>query len=235
MSAPSKSHTEGHYINRAGWLRAAVLGANDGLLSTSSLVVGVAAAGSSASQILLTGIAGLAAGSMSMAAGEFVSVSSQSDAEQSDLAREQQELLLDPEHETRELAAIYIKRGLDRDLAVTVAKKLMAKDALEAHARDELGLTDISAAKPVQAALASASSFALGAAPPILTALLVPAAHVIWAVFGGSLVVLAGLGAAGARAGGAPLLPGVARVFFWGAVAMAVTAGVGRLFNVTVG
>lgn len=212
-----------------------MLGANDGLLSTSSLIVGVAAAGSSASQILLTGIAGLAAGSMSMAAGEFVSVSSQSDAEQSDLEREKRELQLDPEHETRELAAIYIKRGLDRDVAVTVAKQLMAKDALGAHARDELGLTDVSAAKPIQAALASAFSFALGAAPPILTALLVPAAYVIWAVFGGSLVVLAALGAAGARAGGAPLLPGITRVFFWGAVAMAVTAGVGRLFHVSVG
>lgn len=226
---------ERHFVTRIGWLRAAVLGANDGLLSTASLLVGVAAAAASPTQILLTGVAGLAAGAMSMAAGEFVSVSSQSDSEGADLAREQRELDSQPEYEERELAAVYITRGLDRELAFEVARKLMAKDALKAHARDELGITEISAANPLQAAVASAISFATGSVPVILVAALSPRASVIPAIFAAALLILAMLGAAGARAGGAPVGRAVFRVMFWGAAAMAVTTAVGHLFNVAVG
>lgn len=228
------SASERHYVNRIGWLRAAVLGANDGLLSTSSLIVGVAAAGASAGQILMTGIAGLAAGSMSMAAGEYVSVSSQADAEKADLAREREELRSDPAHEADELAAIYAKRGLSRDLAGQVATQLMVANALDAHARDELGLTETGTARPIQAALASAGSFALGAVAPIAVAVMVTGVTTIWAVVATSLLVLALLGAAGARLGGAPVIPGITRVLLWGALAMGVTAGIGRLFHASV-
>ena len=226
---------ERHYITRIGWLRAAVLGANDGLLSTSSLIVGVAAAAVSTEQIILTAVAGLVAGSMSMAAGEFVSVSSQADAEQADIARERGELALDPEHEARELAAIYVGRGLDRALAEKVAKQLMQGDALGAHVRDELGISELSTARPIQAALASAAAFALGSFPPLLTAILAPRPTLVITVFALSLVVLAILGAAGAKTGGAPVLKAVVRVVFWGAFAMAITAGIGRLFQVQIG
>jgi VIT1/CCC1 family predicted Fe2+/Mn2+ transporter len=225
---------EEHYIHRSGWLRAAVLGANDGLLSTSSLLVGVAAAAIDGRQLLITGIAGIVAGSMSMAAGEYVSVSSQSDTERADLMRERAALSLHPQQEKRELAAIYIKRGLPKDLALKVAEALSAKDALDAHARDELGITETGAAKPVQAALASAASFAVGGLAPVITILVSPVSLMAWAIGGVALVALAILGAAGARIGGAPVWPGVIRVTFWGAVAMAVTAGVGHLFHTSV-
>lgn len=229
-----KRHREHHRTSRIGWLRAAVLGANDGLVSTASLVVGVAAAGTGRNEILIAGVAGLVAGSLSMAAGEYVSVSSQEDTEQADLARERAELEDDPEAEEKELAAIYVQRGLDRELAQAVAVQLMAHDALGAHARDELGLSEQMAARPLQAALASAGTFAVGALLPMLTVLVVPVAQVPAAVAGVSLLCLGGLGALAARAGGAPALTGAARVTLWGAAAMALTAGVGRLFGTTV-
>ena len=225
-------HVEIHRTHRVGWLRAAVLGANDGIVSTASLVLGVSAAGASAQGILIAGIAGLVAGSMSMAAGEYVSVSSQADTERADLSRERQELASNPEHELAELTAIYEKRGLDAELASEVARQLMNHDALGAHARDELGISDTLAARPVQAAFASAGTFAVGAALPLLIAVLSPASVVLWSVSGGSLVFLALLGSLAARAGGAPLISAAWRVTFWGALAMALTAGVGALFGV---
>jgi VIT1/CCC1 family predicted Fe2+/Mn2+ transporter len=225
---------ERHRVSRAGWLRAAVLGANDGIVSTASLMVGVAAANADHQQVMLAGLAGLVGGAMSMAAGEYISVSSQSDIEQADLAREREELEQFPEGEHKELAAIYMARGLDAALAGQVAKQLMAKDALAAHARDELGISDLSTPRPTQAALASAAAFACGAALPLLTALILPsrAASAITAV---SLVCLALLGAWAARAGGAPMFKGAVRVTFWSVLAMAFTALVGRWFGVSVG
>lgn len=225
-------HPERHRTHRVGWLRAAVLGANDGIVSTASLVLGVAAAGADAQAILVAGVAGLVAGAMSMAAGEYVSVSSQSDTEQADLARERQELATDPEHEHAELTGIYVQRGLDKALATEVATQLMRHDALGAHARDELGISDTLAARPVQAALASAATFAVGAVLPLLVVLLAPASDILWAVAGSSLLFLALLGALSGRAGGAPMGAATWRVTFWGALAMALTAGVGALFGV---
>jgi VIT1/CCC1 family predicted Fe2+/Mn2+ transporter len=227
-------HPEIHRTHRVGWLRAAVLGANDGIVSTASLIVGVAAAGASRGNILVAGIAGLVAGAMSMAAGEYVSVSSQADTESADLAREREELATEGEAEHAELAAIYVARGLEAGLAAQVATQLMAKDALGAHARDELGISDTLSARPVQAALASASSFALGAAMPLLFVLLMPVSTLVWTVSGGSLFFLALLGSLAARAGGSPVLKAAARVTFWGALAMALTAGVGALFGTAV-
>lgn len=227
-------HGERHKTSRIGWLRAAVLGANDGIVSTASLVVGVAAAGMAREEILLAGVAGLVAGALSMAAGEYVSVSSQEDTEQADLALERKELATEPEAETRELAAIYVQRGLEPELAREVAQQLMAHDALGAHARDELGLSDNLAARPLQAALASAGTFAVGAVLPILTVMLVPRALTSILVAAVSLVCLAALGALAARAGGASAWTGAARVAFWGAAAMALTAAVGKLFGTTV-
>lgn len=225
-------HTEGHRTHRIGWLRAAVLGANDGIVSTASLVLGVAAAGADAKAILVAGVAGLVAGAMSMAAGEYVSVSSQADTEQADLAREREELASDPNHEQAELTSIYVKRGLEPALAAQVATQLMRHDALGAHARDELGISDTLAARPVQAALASAATFAVGAALPLLVVLLAPASTLLWAVAGSSLLFLALLGALSGRVGGAPMGAATLRVTFWGALAMALTAGVGALFGV---
>ena len=228
------SHTEKHRAHRIGWLRAAVLGANDGIVSTASLIVGVAAAESSQSHVLVAGIAGLVAGAMSMAAGEYVSVSSQSDTEQADIARERQELAEDSENEHAELAAIYVSRGLEPELAKQVAVQLMKKDALGAHARDELGISDTLIARPVQAAFASAASFAVGAALPLLLVVVVPASVLLWTVSLCSLLFLALLGALAARAGGSPVLKSVWRVTFWGALAMGLTAGVGKLFGAVV-
>jgi VIT1/CCC1 family predicted Fe2+/Mn2+ transporter len=225
-------HLERHRTDRIGWLRAAVLGANDGIVSTASLVLGVAAAGASPKSILTAGVAGLVAGAMSMAAGEYVSVSSQADTERADLARERQELATAPESEHKELTAIYAQRGLDAGLASQVATQLMAHDALGAHARDELGMSDTMAARPVQAGLASAATFAAGAAMPLLVALLAPASATMWAVAVSSLLFLAVLGSLAARAGGASVRTAAARVTFWGALAMALTAGVGALFGV---
>ncbi|MDQ0303123.1 VIT1/CCC1 transporter family protein [Ancylobacter polymorphus] len=222
-------HTENHYVDRAGWLRAAVLGANDGILSTASLIVGVAAANAERDAVLLAGIAGLVAGAMSMAAGEYVSVSSQSDTERADLARETAELAADPAGEEEELAQIYVGRGLDPALARQVARQLMARDALEAHARDELGMNEITAARPVQAALASAASFAAGAALPLATALLMPLSGLPLTVSGAALAFLALLGVAGAKAGGADPVKAALRVTFWGALAMAATAAIGAV------
>ena len=222
---------ERHRVGRLGWLRAAVLGANDGLLSTASLIIGVASASTAHGAILIAGVAGMIAGAMSMAAGEYVSVSSQHDSEQADLKRESAELNQDPQGEHRELAAIYIKRGLDSALAVQVADQLMAKDALKAHARDELGLSEASKARPLQAAFASAASFTLGAAAPLAVSVIAPPSHVVVAIGFTALVVLAILGGVGARVGGAPILRAVVRVVFWGAVAMLITAGVGHLFG----
>ena len=227
-------HIERHKTQRIGWLRAAVLGANDGIVSTASLVLGVAAAGASPKNILIAGVAGLVAGSMSMAAGEYVSVSSQADTENADLDRERKELAADPEHEHAELSAIYMGRGLDAGLATEVAKQLMAKDALGAHARDELGISEALSARPVQAALASAATFAVGAALPLLIVLLIPVPALAWSVAGSSLLFLALLGSLAARAGGASVMTAAARVTFWGALAMALTAGVGALFGVAV-
>lgn len=229
------AHPESHRVARIGWLRAAVLGANDGIISTASLLVGVAAAAASHADILLTGIAGLVAGAMSMAAGEYVSVSSQSDTENADLARERQELAETPDLEREELAQIYVGRGLDHELALEVAKQLMAKDALGAHAREELGLSEITNAQPVQAALTSAATFAVGAALPLATVLVAPRQWLIPALVSASLAFLALLGAIGARTGGADMLKGAARVAFWGALAMAATAGIGKLFGATIG
>jgi VIT1/CCC1 family predicted Fe2+/Mn2+ transporter len=224
-------HAEHHRTHRIGWLRAAVLGANDGIVSTASLIVGVAAAESSRSSILVAGMAGLVAGAMSMAAGEYVSVSSQSDTENADLDRERAELATDSEFEHAELAAIYVKRGLDAQLAGQVATQLMAKDALGAHARDELGISDTLRARPVQAAMASACTFAVGAAMPLVVVVLVPASSLVWAVSGSSLFFLALLGSLAARAGGSSVWRAAARVTFWGALAMGLTAGVGALFG----
>ncbi len=228
------SHREDHRTHRIGWLRAAVLGANDGIVSTASLIVGVAAAEASRGSVLVAGVAGLVAGAMSMAAGEYVSVSSQSDTENADLTRERHELATDPELELAELAGIYEKRGLDPDLAKQVATQLTAHDALGAHARDELGISDTLSARPVQAALASAATFAVGAALPLLVVLLVPASTLVWTVSGSSLFFLAALGSLAGKAGGASMLTAATRVTFWGALAMALTAGVGALFGATV-
>lgn len=222
-------HKETHLVERIGWLRAAVLGANDGIISTASLILGVASAAASKSDVLLAGVAGLVAGAMSMAAGEYVSVSSQSDTEYADLEREKRELLEDPESEKEELARIYAVRGVELRLAREVAKQLMAKDALGAHARDELGISEISTARPVQAALASAATFSLGAAAPLVLTLLSPQSWLLPAVSVGSLVFLALLGMIGARTGGAAILRPTIRVVFWGALAMALTAGIGAL------
>jgi VIT1/CCC1 family predicted Fe2+/Mn2+ transporter len=227
-------HREWHRSDRIGWLRAAVLGANDGLISTSSLVVGVAAAQPGPGAILVAAVAGLSAGALSMAAGEYVSVSSQADTERADLARERGELAAAPNAERAELAAIYVGRGLTPDLATRVADQLMTHDALGAHARDELGLHETTRARPIQAAVASAASFTAGAAPPAVLAALVPAGTLTTAVVGVTLVLLLGLGAAAARLGGAPPLRGALRVAFWGAVAMGCTAAVGRLFGAVV-
>jgi len=225
-------HRERHKTHRTGWLRAAVLGANDGIVSTASLVLGVAAAGSTSQGILVAGVAGLVAGAMSMAAGEYVSVSSQADTERADLARESSELAANPEQEHAELAAIYVRRGLDATLAANVATQLMQRDALGAHGRDELGISETLTARPVQAALASAGTFAVGAALPLLMVLVFPVAALMWGVAGSSLLFLALLGLLAARAGGAPVIASVMRVTFWGALAMALTAGVGALFGV---
>jgi vacuolar iron transporter family protein len=227
-------HIETHRAHRIGWLRASVLGANDGVVSVASLVVGIAASGASQQTILLTGIAGLVAGAMSMAAGEYVSVQSQADTEDADLHRERAELAADPAHELEELAAIYKGRGLDESLAYQVAEKLMEVDPIAAHARDELGITDNLRAKPIQAALASAAAFSVGAVFPIAAVVLAPAAWVSQSATATTLVVLAVLGATAAYAGGAPMLKGAVRVVFWGALAMAITAGVGRLFGASV-
>ena len=225
-------HSERHRTHRTGWLRAAVLGANDGIVSTASLVLGVAAAGAGTRGILVAGVAGLVAGAMSMAAGEYVSVSSQSDTEQADLARESKELAANPVQEHAELAAIYVNRGLSETLASEVATQLMQHDALGAHGRDELGISDTLAARPVQAALASAGTFAVGAALPLVMVLLIPASVLMWGVAGSSLFFLGLLGFLAARAGGAPVVTSVARVTFWGALAMAITAAVGAVFGV---
>jgi vacuolar iron transporter family protein len=222
---------ERHRTERIGWLRAAVLGANDGILSTSSLVLGVAAAHATHSNVLVAGVAGLVAGAMSMAAGEYVSVHSQADTEQAELELERAELKADDKGEHKELEAIYVARGLDPLLATQVAQQLMAHDALGAHARDELGISKTLSARPIQAALASAASFAVGAAMPLLVATLAPAATLIPLVSGSSLVSLALLGGLAARAGGAGVTTGALRVTFWGALAMAVTVGVGTLFG----
>ncbi len=223
---------ERHRTRRSGWLRAGVLGANDGIVSTASLLIGVAAAGADRAAVLTAGIAGLVAGAMSMAAGEYVSVSSQADSERSDLARERRELEDDPEAEHRELAAIYVGRGLDPRLASEVARQLAAKDALAAHARDELGFSDTHRARPIQAALASAAAFAAGAALPLITAFLAPAADIMPLVAALSLLFLAVLGVIAARVGGAGVVRGALRVTFWGAIAMAITAAIGRAFGI---
>jgi vacuolar iron transporter family protein len=227
-------HSEWHRTDRIGWLRAAVLGANDGIVSTASLVVGVAAAHAPRADILVAGVAGLVAGAMSMAAGEYVSVSSQADTEQADIERERIELATENEQEHEELAAIYVRRGLNAALARQVADQLMAHDALGAHARDELGISEMLSARPVQAALASAATFAVGAAMPMLTVLVTPSAALIPVVVATSVLFLAVLGGFGAHAGGAPVLRAAARVTFWGALAMALTAGVGALFGAVV-
>ena len=225
-------HDERHRTHRTGWLRAAVLGANDGIVSTASLVLGVAATGAGTRAILVAGVASLVAGAMSMAAGEYVSVSSQADTEGADLAREKAELAEYPRQEHAELTAIYVRRGLDEALASAVATQLMTHDALAAHARDELGISDTLAARPVQAALASAGTFAAGAFLPLLMVLLLPASALMWGLAASSLLFLALLGVVAARAGGAPLLVSAVRVTFWGALAMGLTAGVGALFGV---
>ncbi|MBI1251498.1 MAG: VIT family protein [Alphaproteobacteria bacterium] len=231
--ARARTHIERHRVERIGWLRAAVLGANDGIVSTASLIVGVAAAQANKSAVLVAGVAALAAGAMSMAAGEYVSVSSQSDTEKADLARESRELAEQSDLEHEELAQIYVRRGLEPGLARDVATQLMAKDALGAHARDELGISEITTARPIQAALTSAATFSAGAAAPLIVAMLAPADMIGWAVSIGALICLAALGAVGARTGGAPIGVSVLRVTFWGALALAVTAGVGSLFGVS--
>lgn len=228
------SHFEAHMVHRIGWLRAAVLGANDGIVSTASLVVGVAAAGSGRTEVLIAGLAGLVAGAMSMAAGEYVSVSSQTDAEQADIARETRELAASPDTELEELSQIYRARGLDETLAKQVAVQLTARDALAAHARDELGISQTVMAQPIQAAVVSALTFALGAVIPLIVAFLAPTSQISLVVSATTLLALAGLGGLGASAGGAGILKGAARVTFWGALAMAATAGVGMIFGVAV-
>ncbi len=229
-----RRHLERHRTDRIGWLRAAVLGANDGIVSTASLVVGVAAAGAAPASILVSGVAVLVAGAMSMAAGEYVSVHSQADTERADLSRERSELEIDPVAEQQELTAIYVQRGLDQDLARQVAAQLTAHDALGAHARDELGISEAFSARPIQAALASAGSFGVGAVLPLAVAALAPAPRLAIWVSATALVFLAALGAVAAKAGGAALLTGAWRVTFWGALAMAITAAVGALFGAVV-
>jgi vacuolar iron transporter family protein len=225
---------ESHLVGRIGWLRAAVLGANDGIISTASLIVGVAVAAATRNDVLIAGVAGLVAGAMSMAAGEYVSVSSQSDTEQADLARERKELRDSPEFELDELAEIYVQRGVERPLARQVAQQLMAKDALTAHARDELGISEITTARPIQAALASAAMFSIGAAMPLLMVFVSPVNTLVPIVSGASLAFLALLGAIGAKAGGANILRATIRVTFWGALALLFTAGIGRLFGTVI-
>jgi len=227
-------HPEQHLVDRIGWLRAAVLGANDGIVSTASLIVGVAAAAATQNAVLIAGVAGLMAGAMSMAAGEYVSVSSQSDTERADLARERNELRENVAFEQEELAEIYVKRGLEPTLASQVAQQLMAKDALAAHAHDELGISEITTARPVQAALTSAATFSIGAAMPLLMVVLAPAGALVPLVSAASLGFLALLGAIGAKAGGANVLRATARVTFWGALAMALTAGIGKMFGTVI-
>ncbi len=226
------AHLEKHKTHNIGWLRAAVLGANDGIVSTASLILGVAAAGASTDNILVSGLAGLVAGAMSMAAGEYVSVSSQADTEQADVARERRELRDDPQHEHDELVAIYMQRGLDRELAKQVTAQLTAHDALGAHTRDELGISEATTAHPLQAAIYSAATFAVGAFLPLLIVLLAPSNLLMWAMAISSLVFLTVLGVISAKLGGAPILKAASRVTFWGALAMALTAGVGMLFGV---
>ena len=227
-------HSENHLVDRIGWLRAAVLGANDGIIATASLIVGVAAAAATRNDVLVAGVAGLVAGAMSMAAGEYVSVSSQSDTEQADLARERTELSDDAEFELDELADIYVERGVDQALARQVAQQLMAKDALTAHARDELGISEITTARPVQAALTSAIMFSVGAGMPLLMVVISPASVLVPIVSVASLAFLALLGAIGAKAGGANILRATIRVTFWGASALAITAGIGKLFGTAI-
>ena len=234
MSRLRLAHREHHLVERIGWLRAAVLGANDGIVSTASLIVGVAAASASRGPVLIAGVAGLVAGAMSMAAGEYVSVSSQSDTEQADLARERKELEQQPGPELDELTGIYVKRGLNRTLAREVAQELTAKDSLAAHARDELGISEIATARPIQAAFTSAATFSTGAALPLLVALLAPMQLFVPIEFAASLAFLALLGAVGAKAGGADLVRATLRVTFWGASAMALTAVIGKLFGTVV-
>lgn len=231
----TRRHTEAHRTGSIGWLRASVLGANDGIVSTASLLMGVAASDAQPKAVLLTGVAGLVAGALSMAAGEYVSVSSQADTERAEIEREQHELATDEAAEHRELEGIYVKRGLTAELAKEVAAQLMKSNALDAHLRDELGMTEEGVARPIQAALASAASFAVGALVPLLVAVLTPRSVTMWAVGGASLLSLAGAGAFSARAGGAKVGVAVARIVFWGALAMGVTAGVGALFGVAVG
>ena len=233
MSRPQQL-PESHFVNRIGWLRAAVLGANDGILSTASLIVGVAAASATQNEVLIAGVAGLVAGAMSMASGEYVSVSSQSDSEKADLARERRELNENPEYELDELTEIYFKRGVDRDLARQVAQQLMAKNALSAHAHDELGISEITTARPVQAAMTSAVSFSVGGAMPLLMVVVSPTGALVPIVSAASLGFLAFLGAIGARIGGANILRGTARAIFWGALAMIFTAGIGKLLGTVV-
>jgi VIT1/CCC1 family predicted Fe2+/Mn2+ transporter len=231
---PLRLQPVSHLVNRIGWLRAAVLGANDGIISTASLIVGVAAAAATQNGVLVAGVAGLVAGAMAMATGEYVSVSSQSDAERADLALERKELSENPAYELNELAEIYVKRGVDQGLARQVAQQLMAKDALGAHARDELGISEHTTARPVQAALTSAASFSVGAAMPLLMVVISPTGALVPIVFAASLGFLALLGAIGAKAGGANILRATVRVTFWGALAMALTAGIGKLFGTVI-
>lgn len=230
----SRLHIENHSAHRVGWLRAAVLGANDGLVSTASLIVGVAASAAATGQILLAGTAGLVAGAMSMAAGEYVSVSSQSDTEAADLARETRELREQPQFELNELAQSFVDRGVSSRTALQVAKELTASDALAAHAREELGISDMTTARPIQAAMVSALTFAVGAVAPLLVVVLTPSSYVLYAVVISTIVFLAVLGAMGAKAGGANIWRGTVRVTFWGVVAMAITAAVGTMFGAVV-
>ncbi|MBX3584834.1 MAG: VIT family protein [Rhizobiaceae bacterium] len=229
-----RPHLENHMVSRIGWLRAAVLGANDGIVSTASLIVGVASAAAGSKEVLVAGVAGLVAGAMSMAAGEYVSVSSQSDTESADLARERLELATQPEFEREELAQIYIQRGIAPGLARQVADQLMANDALGAHARDEVGISEITTARPIQAALTSAATFSVGAALPLVMVLVAPVNWLVWAVSAASLLFLALLGAIGAAAGGANILKATLRVTLWGAIAMGITAGIGALVGTAV-
>lgn len=233
MAPTQRLHGERHLVHRIGWLRAAVLGANDGVISVSALILGVAGAGPSRNTILLSGLAAWIAGAMSMAAGEYVSVSSQSDTEQADLAREKAELAAHPHGELAELAGIYAERGVSPEVARQVAKELMDKDGLEAHARDELGISEITMARPVQAALTSAATFSAGALPPLVATVVSPSIAIAPITAATALIALAILGTVGARTGGAPLLKGVLRVLIWGALALGVTFGAGRLFGVT--
>jgi len=237
VAIPMRRHSERHRVSRIGWLRAAVLGANDGIVSTASLIVGVAAASAASAgiqDVLIAGTAGLVAGAMSMAAGEYVSVSSQADTEEADLARERAELLSQPAFEREELAQVYVRRGVELELARKVADQLAAKDALAAHAQDELGISEITTARPIQAAMASAATFSVGAALPLLMVVVSPRPILIPVVVVASLAFLALLGAVGARAGGADIIKATIRVTFWGALAMALTAGIGALVGTTV-